>query len=99
MMLQMNLITLFIWSGLVLKIFLVVSVVVLALYIFVLEGRYLFFKSKHNKLIKKLMTDECKKLDKVIEFEYNFEAKRLRLLKILWSAITILSIILFFTYE
>jgi hypothetical protein len=90
---------LLIWSGVLLKVFLVVSVVILALYIFVLEGRYLFNKNLLKKFIKKQKNDVCESIDFESDFDYVFESKKLRLLKILWSAITIISIVLFFTYQ
>ncbi|PKK97679.1 MAG: hypothetical protein CVV56_08395 [Tenericutes bacterium HGW-Tenericutes-1] len=90
---------LLIWSGLLLKIFLVVSVSVLAIYIFVLESRYYFVEKKLKKLMKVLRKNRCDCTNLGPEFNNSFEARRLNILKTLWFIISILSIVLFFTYR
>ncbi len=91
------LITLFIGTHLFLKIFLWGSLVVLALYIFVLEGRLLLTKAKINKIIGKV-TKKGSLDNGDEEARVSFAEKKLNVLIILWAVITLLTIVLTVTY-
>jgi len=92
---------LFIFSHIILKVFLGVSLVILGIYIFFLEGRIYFIKMKVRKFFKKDNAEDLKDYsfnDLLADLNISYNKKKLKTLRILWYIITILSIILIITY-
>jgi len=92
---------LFIFSHIILKVFLGVSVVILGIYIFFLEGRIYFIKMKVRKFLKKDKEEDLKDYsfdDLLADLKISYNEKKLKTLRILWYIITILSIVLIITY-
>lgn len=90
---------LFIWSTMVLKIVLVGSVVILAIYLFFLQGRYLLVWNQVLHVMKNHGTKDCREHHDDVVQRLKSEKKRLKTLKILWIAISVLSTILLFTFD
>ncbi|XFA98875.1 hypothetical protein ACAG96_08365 [Candidatus Izemoplasma sp. B36] len=80
------------------KIILWVGIVVLGVYIFIMEGRRYLTGINTKKFFRKLFRK--KHIDDYPEVRFNisYTDKRIKLLKILWYCITIISIILTITY-
>ncbi|XMB73103.1 hypothetical protein RJI07_04110 [Mycoplasmatota bacterium WC30] len=89
---------LFIGSHTTLKIFLGACLVVLGVYIFFLEGRIVLIKLKIRKLLKRDKGQDGTDGSPEVELNVSYSEKKLKKLIILWSILTILSIVLMITY-
>jgi|AntAceMinimDraft_18_1070375.scaffolds.fasta_scaffold36700_2 hypothetical protein len=92
---------LFIFSHIVLKVLLGVSLVILGIYIFFLEGRIYFIKMRVRKFFKSENREDLKDYsftDLLADLNISNNEKKLKTLRILWYIITILSIVLIVTY-
>ncbi len=80
------------------KILLWIGIIVLGIYIFIMEGRKYLTGINARKIFKKLFGK--KQMDDYPEVRFNisYTDKRIKLLKILWYCITVISIILTITY-
>jgi len=90
--------SLFIGDNLFLKIFLWVCLLILGIYIFILEGRIILIKAKIRILLNKVMKNKKEETDPEKISPLTFSKKKLRLLILLWTSITLLTIILTITY-
>ena len=92
---------LFIFSHIVLKVLLGVSLVILGIYILFLEGRIYFIKMRVRKFFKSENREDLKDYsftDLLADLNISNNEKKLKTLRILWYIITILSIVLIVTY-
>ena len=89
---------LFIGSHLLLKLFLAVCLAILAVYIFFLEGRNIVLRIKIRNFLNKNKGQDGTDGSPEKELNISYSEKKLKILIILWSIITILSIVLMFTY-
>ena len=89
---------LFIGSHTLIKVFLVVSLVILGVYIFFLEGRIYFVKLRIRKFLKRDKGQDGTEGSPQAELNISYSEKKLKTLRILWGILTILSIVLMITY-
>lgn len=80
------------------KILLWAGVLVFGLYIFILEGRIHTMKFKLRRFLNRL--SGYKEIDEIpnVKFNISFTARKIKLLRILWYSISIITIILTITY-
>ena len=88
---------LFIFPNIILKVFLGVSLVILGIYIFFLEGRKFFIKMRVRKYLKKNNGEDVDAINSLYN-QSTYHLNKLKTLRILWYIITILSIVLIITY-